>query len=220
MLVFAVVVGVLMEKTGTYKPLHAASFAIAAVDFGLLTLLDESTAKWAIFQLIVGGLASSTATYSFIRTFGYVWGVTIASTIFNGVFDQNLPHIWSPELRQQLRNGQAYGFASQARSAREIASPDLWAEAVDVYQHSLRTIWFMGIGIACFLMVWVEKTIPLRKELETQYGLDDTNISFRHIKAVLTVQRYPVQLHNNKPRASSQIETASATELTETRQQP
>jgi len=95
MLVFAVLAGVLMEKTGKYRPLHAVSFAIAALGFGLLTLLDESTAKWAIVQLIVGGglgltlstllpaimaglpeedVASSTATYSFVRTFGYVWG--------------------------------------------------------------------------------------------------------------------------------------------------
>ncbi|KAF1845865.1 MFS general substrate transporter [Cucurbitaria berberidis CBS 394.84] len=195
-LVFAVVAGVLMEKTGAYKPLHAASFAIAAVGFGLFTLLDDSTAKWATFQLIVSGglgltlstllpailaslpesdVASSTATYSFVRTFGYVWGVTIASTIFNGVFDHNLPHISSLELRQQLRHGQAYGFASRARLVRAATPPNLWAEVIDVYQRSLRTIWFicMGISIACFCLVWVEKSIPLRKELDTQYGIDE-----------------------------------------------
>ncbi|KAJ4370502.1 hypothetical protein N0V83_005023 [Neocucurbitaria cava] len=218
MLVFAVVAGLVMEKTGMYKPLHAASFAVAAVGFGLLTLLDESTVKWAIFQLIVGGglgltlstllpaimaflsesdVASSTATYSFIRTFGYVWGITIASTIFNGIFDHNLSRISSMELRQQLGNGQAYGFASRARFLRNTVSPNTWAEVIDVYQHSLRSIWFMcmGISIVCFCLVWVEKSIPLRDRLETQYGIED---------------------QDDTKRDSSQMEMASGTELTET----
>ncbi|KAH7072743.1 major facilitator superfamily domain-containing protein [Paraphoma chrysanthemicola] len=195
-LVFAVVAGVLMEKTGTYKPLHAASFAIAAIGFGLLTLLDESTVKWAIFQLILGGglgltlstllpgimaglpesdVASSTATYSFIRTFGYIWGVTIASIVFNGVFNHHLPQISSPELRAQLRDGQAYGFASQAHRLRNTIPPEVWSEVVDVYRKSLQVIWYVGAGICvvCFCLVWVEKSIPLRKELDTQYGIEN-----------------------------------------------
>jgi EmrB/QacA subfamily drug resistance transporter len=203
MLVFAVIAGVLMEKMGQYKPLHAASFATAALGFGLLTLLDESTAKWAVFQLIVGAglgmslstllpaimaglpetdVASSTATYSFVRTFGYVWGVTIAATIFNGVFDHNLPSISSSALRDQLRNGQAYGFASQARAVRGTIAPAVWAEVVEVYQRSLRTIWWLGMGISifCFCLVWVEKSIPLRQELDTQYGIDSEERAGAH----------------------------------------
>ncbi|CAG5175311.1 uncharacterized protein ALTATR162_LOCUS8044 [Alternaria atra] len=195
MLVFAVIAGVLMEKLNQYKMLHAASFATAAIGFGLLTLLDESTVRWAIFQLIVGAglgmslstllpaimaglpetdVASSTATYSFVRTFGYVWGVTIAATIFNRVFDQNLALISSPTLREQLSGGQAYGFASQARVVRGTIAPNIWVEVIEVYRRSLRTIWWLGMGISivCFCLVWVERSIPLRKELDTQYGLD------------------------------------------------
>jgi EmrB/QacA subfamily drug resistance transporter len=196
MLVFAVIAGVLMEKTGKYKPLHGASFAIAAIGFGLLTLLDESTAKWAIFQLILGAglgltlstllpgimaglpesdVASSTATYSFIRTFGYIWGVTIASIVFNGVFNHHLPRISSADLRAQLRDGQAYGFASQAHRIRNTVPSEVWSEVVDVYQKSLRVIWYIGAGICVvsFCLVWIEKSIPLRKELDTQYGIDN-----------------------------------------------
>ncbi|KAF1942706.1 MFS general substrate transporter [Clathrospora elynae] len=180
MLVFAVVAGVLMKKIGKYKLLHAASFAISAIGFGLLTLLDESTAKWAVFQLITDAglgfslstllpaimaplsetdVASSIVTYSFIRSFGYVWGVTIASTVFNGVFDYNLP----PTV-----------FANQARFVRGSIGPTVWAEVVEVYQRSLRTIWWLGMGIniVCFCLVWVEKSIPLRQELDTQYSID------------------------------------------------
>jgi len=33
----------------------------------------------------------------------------------------------------------------------------------------------MGLSIICFCLVWVEKSIPLRKELNTQYGIDEKN---------------------------------------------
>lgn len=198
MLVFAVVAGVLMEKLGRYKELHAASFAVAAAGFGLLTLLDSSTVKWACFQLILGAglglslstllpaimaglsesdVASSAATYSFIRTFGYIWGVTIASIVFNGVFNHNLSHISSAQLRGQLKDGQAYAFASQAHYLRDSISPVIWEEVIEVYQRSLKVIWYVGMGISLlsFCLVWAEKSIPLRKELETQYGIDEDN---------------------------------------------
>ena len=116
MLAAAVIAGLLMEKMGKYKPLHAASFTIAATGFGLLTLLDESTVKWAIFQLILGAglglslstllpaimaglnekdVASSTATYSFVRTFGYIWGGRSYGNA-NGTKSNKADHAWTP----------------------------------------------------------------------------------------------------------------------------
>ncbi len=41
-------------------------------------------------------VASSSATYSFVRTFGYIWGVAVPSLIFNSVFDHNLFMISDP----------------------------------------------------------------------------------------------------------------------------
>lgn len=197
-LVFATVAGVLLGKTGKYRPLHAASFALSAIGFGLFTLLDGSTLKvaWVFYQLInaagsglilsvllpaiMAGLpesdvASSSATYSFIRTFGYIWGVTIPSIIFTSTFNKNLGHISSTSLQDQLRDGQAYSFASEAHHLRNSVDPVVWSEVVNVYTKSLKVIWWLGLGVSIvgFFLVGLEKSIPLRTELETEYGIQD-----------------------------------------------
>jgi hypothetical protein len=197
-LVFATVAGILLSKTGAYRPLHASAFALSAIGFGLFTLLNGSTSKvaWVFFQLInsagsglilsvllpaiMAGLpesdvASSSATYSFIRTFGYIWGVTIPSLIFTGTFNKNLHLISSSVLRDQLKDGQAYSFASEAHHLQNTVDPVVWSEVVEVYSKSLKVIWWLGLGISIvgFFLVGAEKGLTLRTDLETEYGIQD-----------------------------------------------
>jgi len=114
-LFFAVIGGVLLSKIGTYRPLHASAFDFSAIGTGLFTLLDaSSTVKWAIFQFIAS-VGSGTAP----RTFGYIWGVTVPSIIFNAVFNNSLSIIPSASLRVQLKDGKAYAFASQVHLLNE-----------------------------------------------------------------------------------------------------
>ena len=51
---FAIIAGVSLSKFGAYRPIHAASFALSAIGFGLLTLLDGHMPKagWVFFELI------------------------------------------------------------------------------------------------------------------------------------------------------------------------
>lgn len=197
-LIFAVTAGILLSKLGTYRPLHAVAMALSAIGFGLFTLLDSNSSKvvWIIFQLIASAgagmimsvllpaimaalpesdVAAATAAYSFIRTFGYVWGVTVPSIIFNAVFNKHLPSISDPYLRSQLKDGAAYEFASQAHRLRGTYPADVWAEVTQVYTTSLRTIWWMGLGLSIFgfFAVGLEKHLELRNDLETEYGIDD-----------------------------------------------
>ncbi|KAF3016507.1 hypothetical protein E8E14_011021 [Neopestalotiopsis sp. 37M] len=195
---FAATSGVLLAKFGAYRPLHATAFALSAMGFGLLTLLDDSTpkAEWVVFELIAsagcglvlsvllpaimaalpeGDVASASAAFNFMKTFGYVWGVTIPSVIFNGVFDRNLYLIGPDELKSQLQNGKAYSYASQMHLLRGQLSNEVWLELVTVYIKSLRPIWWMGLGISIisFFAVGLERGLELRKTLDTDYGIDD-----------------------------------------------
>lgn len=197
-LVFAVVAGILLSHFGRYKPLHAISLALSALAFGLLTRLDAETptAAWAWYELIasmgaglslsvllpaiLAGLpeadvAAASSTYSFIRTFGWIWGVTVPGIIFNAVFDQNLKKISDPTLRSQLAGGQAYSFASQVHSVRGDYSDVVWSEVWGVYIQSLKAIWWFGLAISLvsFFAVGFEKELELRKDLDTEYGLDE-----------------------------------------------
>jgi MFS family permease len=197
-LVFATVAGLLLNKTGAYRPLHASSFALSATGFGLFTLLNGSTPKvaWVFYQLInsagsglilcvllpaiMAGLpesdvASSSATCSFIRTFGYIWGVTIPSLIFTSTFNKNLHLISSTTLQDMLKDGQAYSFASEAHHLRNSVDPLVWSQVIEVYSKSLKVIWWLGLGISIvgFFLVGVETGLPLRDTLETEYGIQD-----------------------------------------------
>jgi MFS family permease len=193
---FGITAGGFLSKVGKFKPLHWAGFAFSAIGCGLLSMLDEnsSKAKWVCFQLFVAAgtgivmtallpstlaalpekdVATATATYSFLRSFGFVWGVTLPSIIFNGQFDSHLGWISDPAVQDQLRNGQAYGYASGGYVHR--LPEETRHEVIRVYVHALRAQWLAGAAFAIFsfLLVFFEKHVELRKELDTEFGLDE-----------------------------------------------
>ncbi|CAG8981970.1 hypothetical protein HYALB_00004834 [Hymenoscyphus albidus] len=101
-------------------------------------------------------VASASAVFSFIKTFGFVWGVTLPSLIFNP-------------------NGAAYSFASQAHRMKSLVDPKVWDEIVGVYIATLKIIWWFGLGISivAFFIVGLECGLELSTVLETEYGLDN-----------------------------------------------
>ncbi|KAI1268149.1 MFS general substrate transporter [Xylariaceae sp. FL1019] len=194
----AVISGILLTKFGAYRPLHAASFGLSSLGFGLLAgLLDSNTSKaiWVILELItslglglsmsvllpaiMAGLpesdvATSSATYSFIRTFGYIWGVTLPGIIFNSVVDLNLHQIANQGWREKLRNGGAYSFASQVHGLASSIDSTTLDQIESTYTSSLRVIWWLSLGISLvsFLLVGIERSLDLRTDLDTAYGLE------------------------------------------------
>jgi len=189
----ATFVGAILSKTGKYKPLHWAGFMLCTIGLGLLTFLDNNTPtfEWVIFQAIeaVGQailiptilpaiqaslpeseVASSVGLYSFLRSFGWVWGITIPSIIFNNRWDQLDSQIKDEQVRASLSGGQAYHSAGVHSS---------WSEStleavVSVYTDTLKTLWYAGIVVAGigFLAVFGEKSLILRNTLETEFGLE------------------------------------------------
>lgn len=207
-LVFAVAAGIILSKIGKYKPLHGAAFALSSIAFGILTMLGPTTPKVAYvwYELIASAgaglvmsvllpammaplpedyVASASATYSFVRTFGYIWGVTIPSIIFNATFDSNLSIISDAMLYDRLRGGAAYAFASQAHVLRDSIDSAVWDQVVEVYVRSLRVIWWvcLGISLFSFFAVWIQRSLELRKELETEFGLDEAKTSSNPIES-------------------------------------
>lgn len=197
-LVFAAGAGVILSKTGAYKVLHWVAFVLSSFGFGLFTLLDTSTptVAWVFYQLLAAAgsgipistllpaimaalpesdVAASTSIFSFIKTFGYIWGVTAPSIIFNAVFNDNLFRIADAEVRSQLSDGAAYAYASHTYATRQSLDPQTWTEVSTVYVTSLRAIWWLGLALSLlgFLVVFVEKHLELRTELQTDFGLDE-----------------------------------------------
>ncbi|KAI1742993.1 major facilitator superfamily domain-containing protein [Xylaria scruposa] len=194
-LLFAALAGILLSKFGSYRPLHVAGFAVCIVGCGLFTVLDRTTYTivWVSFELITAiglgttvstilpailaalsesDVASASAAFAFVRSFGFSWGVTIASVIFNATVDRNLSVV-SPEFQNMLRDGKAYSFASQGHRLSKVVDADEWSKVIGVYVNSLRTVWWfaLGAGVVSFLIVGFEKGLMLSTELKTEYGL-------------------------------------------------
>ncbi|RYP91128.1 hypothetical protein DL770_002751 [Monosporascus sp. CRB-9-2] len=194
----AAIAAIAISKWGKFVPVHFAGFALQTLGFGLLSLLSENTSipEWAVFQIIaalgIGVIidtllpafqapvaeadqAAATSAWSFLRAFGSIWGVAIPAAIFNNRIDEMLNTISDPVAREMLARGGAYQDAS-AGFIQQFSLP-VQGEIRAAYREALRRVFIIGVvfsGLAT-LLVLLELEVPLRQELDTQYGLKEEN---------------------------------------------
>jgi len=195
---FAILAGIATTKWGLYRPSFFIGMALLAICYGLLTRLNEhtSTAYWAGIECIgAAGLgvmttttwpavqapleevdqAISTAAWGFVRSFGGIWGVAIPAAIFNARVNSLVGEIADPEARRILVNGGAYALASVGGgTSAQNWSQDIISQVASIYVESLKRCWQVAIGFALlgFLISFVIKDVPLRENLDTQFGLE------------------------------------------------
>ena len=197
-LLCALIGGILLSKIGRYKPLHFAASIPMIIAFGLFSIMNADTppAAWASFQLICAAgsglmsgillpavqapldetyVATSTGLWSFARYFGCIWGVAIPSAIFNNECSHLARELGDTEIAELLIGGRAYQYATAA-FVDSIEDATTRAEVVEVFSGALRVVWLIGIAFAGFgfLLVFVEKEIELRKELNTEFGMGES----------------------------------------------
>ncbi|KAI0450751.1 major facilitator superfamily domain-containing protein [Xylaria acuta] len=183
-----------ISRWGRYKPVHVFGFGVLVVGLGLLTLQNPSstTAQWASYQSIAalgGGVlinsqlpafqspveesdqAAASATWGFIRSLGWVWGVAIPATAFNNRILELKGHVTDPAAVQALSNGGSYGSAT-ADFVRQFP-PETQEQLRYVFSQGCLRVFqiavaFGGLG---FILSLFEDEIALRKKLKTKYGL-------------------------------------------------
>lgn len=191
----AAIGGILLAKFGHYRPFHYIGFSISIIGTALNTLLTKNTATalWALFQIIdacgrgilipavlpailaslsENDSATATGFYSFLRSFGFVWGITIPGIIFNARFNHYSPQINDERTRQHFAGADAYSSFS---GAQILGLPTQTRDEVfEVLRKSLKDVWiaatiFSVLGLS---LVLFEKHVPLRVELETAFGAE------------------------------------------------
>ncbi|KAE8144101.1 MFS general substrate transporter, partial [Aspergillus avenaceus] len=158
---FGIVTGVLIAMTGKYRAFHFVGYIFLTAASGLFSLLDDhSPARdWAGFQVLFGAgsgmifsstlppiqaslpesdVATATATWAFMRSFGCIWGIAIPTAIFNARVQELLYQVSDAPLRKQLSGGGAYAMASEGLMRTLRPKPQLMTEVLGVYQESLR----------------------------------------------------------------------------------
>lgn len=196
MIPFAALGAQFIERTGRYKPSHLAGLTLMAVGLGSFALLklNSSTAMWAGLQVLqtagAGFLATallpavqadlsdkdnaaSTGTWSYIRSYGAIWGITIPVSIFNNQFDKHLDVISDPAVRSVLAGGNA--FAHGSREFLGLLPESVRLEVISVFLRSLRMTWIVGAVICAVtcVVVLAEKELTLRTQLDSEYGFDE-----------------------------------------------
>lgn len=192
----AIVSSLLLAKLGKYKYLQVFGLGVCTLGLGLFVTFDQHTHsyEWILFQGI-GALGSGfvlntllpacqvvlpesdqaavTATWSFVRALGNVWGVALPAVIFNNRIDQLKADITDPDVRGAFENGNAYERATESFISQLSESTGTRDQVVHIYTKSLQRVWQFctaASGLA-FLLVLLEDQVRLRTELDTDYGL-------------------------------------------------
>ncbi|KAI0107210.1 MFS general substrate transporter [Nemania sp. FL0031] len=197
LIVVAIVAGGIITKTGKYLPVHIASFGLMALGVGLFTRMNPRTSavEWAFLEIVAAsGLAltlnspltaiqaslpdsysaSATATYAFLRSFAFVWGITIPAIIINSEVSKHVGRITTDiGLQSMLSGGAALGFTT--RSYLLTLSQETRDQVVSVFSDAIGISWYAALPFALlgFVLCFGEKQITLRTTLDTEYGLED-----------------------------------------------
>jgi hypothetical protein len=118
-------------------------------------------------------MATATATWAFMRSFGCIWGIAIPTTVFNARVQELLYRISDVPLREKLANGGAYAMTSDGLIRTLKDTPQLMAEVLSVYQDSLQWVWWIAIpfgGIGLLLCIPIRQLV-LSEDLNTEFGL-------------------------------------------------
>ncbi|KAH8821392.1 major facilitator superfamily domain-containing protein [Xylogone sp. PMI_703] len=190
----AAVAGALLAKHGIYRPYHLAGFAIMTIGMGLYSILTPTTitAGWILIQILYAigcgivmpsllpamqadlsdlDTATATATLAFARSVGTIFGSVIPSIIFNNRFDHLAGHISDATIRNMLIGGEAYSHATN--TFINSLTGTTRTEVIWTYNEAIKMVWYVAIAFCGlgFLVVFVEKEIKLRTELDTEFGI-------------------------------------------------
>ncbi|KAM5429037.1 hypothetical protein McanMca71_007353 [Microsporum canis] len=153
----------MLTKTGKYRFWHYLGFALMTVACGLFSLLDEhsSTGRWVGFQVLFGlgtgtvftsvlppilacldegDVATATATWTFLRNFGAIWGTAVPAALFNTRANRLAGTIENNQVQALLINGGAYERATKAFMDMFREDPSLFVAIKHLYVSSLKDV--------------------------------------------------------------------------------
>ncbi|KAK8062545.1 hypothetical protein PG997_014642 [Apiospora hydei] len=201
----AAVGAVALAKWGRYKAFHIIGFACLAAGIGSFAILDKasSTAAWVCLQILpsVGAgmvldtllpafqagveevdSAAAAASWSFVRSFGNIWGVAIPGAVLNIYSSRYASElIADTTARVSLQNGDAY--SSGTRDFVTSFSEPMQSQIIEVFTRALSKVFLIGITFPAiaFLLSFIEREVKLRKTLETEFGLEETGKATQNV---------------------------------------
>jgi len=187
--VTSVLSGVMMSRTGLYRPAIWLGLGLITVGEGLMTMLDgDAKAAGKIMYTFIAALglgclfqspligiqaamptrdmATSTSTFQFIRTIGATISISLGQAIFSSALSRNIRRAGPvPPLLAELSASELIGAAYELKN---IEDPALYKTIVDIYAKATTWIWVLVTSIAglSLIMSLLLKEYTLRPDLE------------------------------------------------------
>ncbi|KAJ7812093.1 MFS general substrate transporter [Mycena olivaceomarginata] len=194
----AIIAGVLVSKTGRYRPQMWAGWVIMMVGLGLLSTVQATTPIWrtVLWGGVVGvglGFEYSTTMFpvqaplpvaqnaralaflTFVGSFAGVWGLTIGGTVLDNQLQRGLPSAVTSNISRSGSSMLAYALIP-----RILTLPlELRLEVQDAFAGALGTVWLVlvaiaGVGLLASLFM---KGLPLHAELDERWALVEMDVS-------------------------------------------
>ncbi|KAJ9479597.1 MFS-type efflux pump MMF1 [Pseudozyma hubeiensis] len=189
----AMAAGILISVTGKYKLLILSGWILMAAGLGWMTHWHVATSKleWAFSQVIAGAgigilfpitlppiqaalpasrLESATAAYAFTRTFGAVWGITAATTIFSTQTAKNLGPYYAQLNPLGLNDFTVVAFSE---SLRHLPQP-IQGVVKGIYADAISdSYWlFVPLAIIGFATTFGMKELPLPDMIKSEAKME------------------------------------------------
>ncbi|KAH8585680.1 major facilitator superfamily domain-containing protein [Bisporella sp. PMI_857] len=189
----AAVTGAIISKTGRYRFSHIASMGCLSIAMAGCMELNEKTPTYVWMPLLCiasfgigfavpsllpaaqaplpdSDSAAVTATFSFIRSLGFVWGVFGTTMLFNYKVDRDLWKVKDSAITRLLTNGGAYPkataeFMSSLSKATKIQVSLLYSESLRIVFQGLFALSLVGLVLSL-----MEVDIIMRKTLDDAAG--------------------------------------------------
>ncbi|KAG2137519.1 MFS general substrate transporter [Suillus clintonianus] len=166
--VTAMVSGIIVSRTGSYRPNMWFGWAVMTLGYGLMIMLDNTTTNAAkeIYPLItsigigclfqspliaiqaampIKDMATSTSAFMFLRTLGSTVGITIGEAIISSILPQKLRGIQGLTI-----DTSAAALTDSIRQISSISNPTVRNEVMHAYSRSISTIWLVGTPLSAF----------------------------------------------------------------------
>ncbi|RSL74210.1 hypothetical protein CEP51_011618 [Fusarium floridanum] len=193
----AVVVGLLIAKTGAYRPFIWLGWALVPLGMGLMMLLEKDTETWKwVLIYLTGGLglgilysaqafaaqagASNSdlpfaaSFYAFCRSLGQGIGVAVGGVTFQNEFQKQIEKSeqFAPKAAEWAKDASALvQIIKKAPDSMKLMKETI----VDGYIKGLRTVWLVLTLLACVALVvsvLCVKAKSLDRKFETEHELD------------------------------------------------
>ncbi|KAF8637399.1 hypothetical protein AX17_002894 [Amanita inopinata Kibby_2008] len=222
--VLSIISGIIVSRTGQYRTVMQAAFAIFALGMGLMIRLDaySNIAEKILYPLITAAgigclfqvpliglqaampiqdMATSTGALGFLRTLGGTVGISVGQAIFSSIVRKKTSRIPGFHSNTSVRS-----LNESVRHLKNISDPVLRSTVIQAFCKSISMIWIVMTPVVgvCFIMVLFIRVYTLQRRVVRAGDEENTQVKS---SVVSNAEKEP---HEEERNDDAEVATASS----------